>query len=61
MRSDSGQEFLSLRSIFDKKGILHQTSCDDTEQQNAHIERKHKHILNVARPLCFEAKLPKYF
>lgn len=61
LRSDNGQEFLSLRSFFDKKGILHQTSCVDTAQQNGRVERKHKHILNVARALRFQAKLPKYF
>ncbi|XP_021749717.1 uncharacterized protein LOC110715444 [Chenopodium quinoa] len=61
VRSDNGQEFLSLGSFFAKKGILHQTSCVDTAQQNGRVERKHRHILNVARALRFQAKLPKYF
>ncbi|XP_021724699.1 uncharacterized protein LOC110692014 [Chenopodium quinoa] len=60
IRSDNGQEFLSLGS-FTKKGILHQTSCVDTTQQNGRVERKHRHILNVARAPRFQAKLPKYF
>ncbi|XP_021775484.1 uncharacterized protein LOC110739325 [Chenopodium quinoa] len=61
VRSDNGQEFLSLRSFFAKKGFLHQTSCVNTAQQNSRGERKHRHILNVARALRFQAKLPKYF
>lgn len=61
LRSDNGQEFICLKSFFDKTGILHQTSCVDTAQQNGRVERKHKHILNVARALRFQAKLPKYF
>lgn len=61
LRSDNGQEFLSLKSFYAKKGILHQTTCVDTTQQNGRVERKHRHILNVARALRFQAKLPKYF
>ncbi|XP_057251842.1 uncharacterized protein LOC130591897, partial [Beta vulgaris subsp. vulgaris] len=61
VRSDNGQEFLGLGSFFAAKGVLHQTSCVDTAQQNGRVERKHRHILNVARALRFQAKLPKYF
>lgn len=47
VRSDNGKEFMCLEEFFQDKGIVHQTSCVDTPQQNgracgeeaqAHIE-----------------------
>lgn len=61
VRSDNGTEFTCLKAYFDANGILHQTSCVGTPQQNGRVERKHRHILNVARALRFQAKLPMRF
>ncbi|KAL6576051.1 hypothetical protein OROHE_000522 [Orobanche hederae] len=61
VRSDNGTEFNCLLDYFSASGILFQTSCVGTPQQNARVERKHKHLLNVARALRFQAKLPIYF
>lgn len=63
IRSDNGTEFIN--SAFQKfllqEGILQETSCVATPQQNGRVERKHRHILNVARALRFEANLPIHF
>ncbi|CAM8909147.1 unnamed protein product [Rhodiola kirilowii] len=62
-RSDNGGEFFNnkLNSFFKSKGCIHQSSCPYTPQQNGLAERKHRHILEIARALMFEASLPKKF
>ena len=61
VRSDNGTEFMCLSRYFAEQGILHQTSCVNSPQQNGRVERKHRHILNVARSLLFQASLPVRF
>jgi hypothetical protein len=63
LRSDNGTEFTNhaFQGILYQEGILHETSCVGTPQQNARVERKHRHILNVARALRFQANLPISF
>jgi len=63
IRSDNGAEFTSnpIKKIYRDNGIIHETSCADTPQQNGTVERKHRHILNVARALRFQANLPLEF
>ena len=58
VRSDNGTEFQCMLPFFDQSGILFQTSCTGTPQQNGRVERKHQHILNVSRALMFQANLP---
>ncbi|CAJ2632157.1 unnamed protein product [Trifolium pratense] len=60
LRSDNGCEFL-MTDFFLSKGIVHQRSCVESPQQNGIVERKHQHILNVARSLSFQASLPSNF
>jgi transposase InsO family protein len=59
--SDNSGEFLSLRPFLQEKGALFQHSCVYIPQQNGVVERKHCHILQVARALRFHAQLPLQF
>ena len=61
MRSDNGMEFISLKPYLSTLGILLQTSCPYTPQQNGVVERKHRHLLNVGRALRFQSNLPLKF
>jgi len=60
LRSDNGPEFLTS-DFYQAKGIIHHRSCVETSQQNDIVERKHQHILNVARTLSFQSKIPISF
>ena len=60
LRSNNGSEFV-LNSFYASKGIIHQLSCMETSQQNSVVERKHQHLLAVARALRFQANLPLKF
>lgn len=43
--------------FFAEKDIHHQTTCIDRPQQNGVDERKHRHILEIARSLRFQSGL----
>ena len=42
-------------------GTIHQTSCIDTPEQNGVVERKHRHIVEIARSLLLSACVPSVF
>lgn len=63
LRTDNGTEFVnkSVTVFLQKLGIMHQTSCAYTPQQNGLVEKKHRHLLNCAIALRFHASLPIVF
>ncbi|XP_076950389.1 uncharacterized protein LOC143623340 [Bidens hawaiensis] len=62
-RSDNGTEFVNtqMQMFVNNNGISHQTSCIHTPQRNGIVERKHRHLLNIARFLLFESGVPLNF
>ena len=63
LRTDNGTEYFnhSLSTYLQENGIIHQSSCVDTPQQNGVAERKNRHILEVARALLFSSHMPTQF
>ncbi|KAM0021620.1 putative RNA-directed DNA polymerase [Helianthus debilis subsp. tardiflorus] len=63
IRCDNGGEFVSNKMLdfYAKNGIMLETTCPHTPQQNGVVERKHRHLLETARALKFEANLPTRF
>ncbi|OMP00054.1 Integrase, catalytic core [Corchorus capsularis] len=57
IRIDNGPEFQSncMLDYYKEHGIVLQTSCTDTRQQNGVVERKYRHIMEVARALRFQS------
>ena len=60
VRTDNAPD-LELTSFFTSKGIIHHLTCVETPQQNGVVERKHQHLLNVARALRFQSNVPISF
>ena len=40
-------------------GTIQQTLCMDTPKQNGVVERKHRHIVEIARSLLLYASIPR--
>ena len=63
LRIENGTEYFnhSLSTYLQENGIIHQSSCVDTPQQNGVAERKNRHILEVARALLFTSHMSSQF
>jgi hypothetical protein len=62
LRSDNGGEFVNhqFSEYFKKHGLIHETTCPQTPQQNGIAERKNRHILETARALLLGAHVPHH-
>ena len=51
LRSDNGGEYQSsdLQKYLEEHGIIYQTTCSNTPQQNGVAEWKNRHLLEVVR------------
>ncbi|XP_010451299.1 PREDICTED: uncharacterized protein LOC104733420 [Camelina sativa] len=63
LRLDNGGEYTShkRKEHLAKHGILQQTSCPYTPQQNGVAERKNRHLMEVARSMMFHTNVTKRF
>ncbi|GLT45830.1 hypothetical protein SLA2020_196340 [Shorea laevis] len=63
LRSDNGKEYTSKEfdSFCEDAGIAHQLTVPYTPQQNGVSERKNRTIMEMARCMLHEKKLPKNF
>ncbi|XP_013624332.1 PREDICTED: uncharacterized protein LOC106330407 [Brassica oleracea var. oleracea] len=61
--SDNGGEYTStaFKHHLAKHGIIHQTSCSYTPQQNGVAEKKNHHLMEVGRSMMFHINVPKRF
>ncbi|KAL8088693.1 hypothetical protein AgCh_038463 [Apium graveolens] len=63
LRSDNGTEFknLIMEEFCKNHGIKQEFSAPGTPQQNGVVERKNRTLIEAARTILEEAKLPTYF
>ena len=63
LRSDNAKKYLSasVSSFMSSHGILHQSSCAYTPQQNGVAEHKNRHLVETARTLLLHHKVPQRF
>ena len=50
-----------MKSFCEEKGITHEFSAPRTPQQNGVVERKNRTLIEAARTMLGESKLPTYF
>nr|CAN66185.1 hypothetical protein VITISV_025185 [Vitis vinifera] len=63
LRSDNAMEYFSapFTSFMSHHGILHQSSCAHTPQQNGVAERKNRHLVETTRTLLLHSNVPFRF
>jgi len=63
LKIDNAKEYFNsgLNTYCLNQDIIHKSSCIDTPQQNRVVERKNRHLLEVARSLMLSIHVPKQF
>jgi len=63
LQSDNKREYLShsLKKFMVSHGILRQTSCAYTPQQNGIVERKYKHLVETTHTILIHGAVPPHF
>jgi transposase InsO family protein len=63
LRTDNAREYMSsqFQSFLTLQGIIHQSSCAHTPQQNGVAERKNRHLVETARTLLLHHNVPSRF
>jgi len=51
----------NLSNFLKDNGVVRELTCVDTPQQNGVVERKNRHLLEVARALLFQMFIPKSY
>ena len=62
-RTDNARDYFNqiLSPYFQSQGILHDSSCVNTPQQNGVAERKNGHLLNTTQALLSQGNVPKSY
>ena len=63
IRSDNACDYFNqiFSQWFQKEGIIHESSCIITPQQNGVAKRKNRHLLECIRALLFQQNVPKSY
>ena len=63
LRSDNGKEYLSMPFSYfmSSHGILYQSACAYTPQQNGVAEHKNRHLVETTCTLLLHHKVPQRF
>ena len=63
LRTDNAREYMSsqFQYFLTLQGIIHQSSCAHTPQQNGVAERKNNHLVETAHTLLLHHNVPSHF
>ncbi|RDY07677.1 hypothetical protein CR513_08175, partial [Mucuna pruriens] len=63
LRLDNGIEFVNLEfsKFLKDNGVIHELMCVNTPHQKGVVERKNRHLLQVARALLFQIFVPNVY